>query len=199
MTPSFKALLSEIRTAHATHPKLAAFVRFPDDLVTQTHTPRHFSCSDVMRDDPVFQSSMHPLSRAFYDAGPDAHWRETYANTNIGSDFLDRFGCYCAIGEGGQWTSKKMAGFVVTMPPGLYYPWHHHPAEEMYLVLAGEAVFHRDGAAAENLCEGEAVFHSSNQPHAMQTFDHPVMAYVTWRNHLGIRPVLTERGGDIAS
>ena len=34
-----------------------------------------------------------------------------------------------------------MNAWMVYMPAGLYYPLHQHPAEEMYLCLAGEAVF----------------------------------------------------------
>ena len=63
----------------------------------------------------------------------------------------------------------------------------------MYLVLAGQARFMREGAAPETLSAGETSFHASNQPHAMETADHSVMAYVTWRNHLDTPPVLTDR------
>jgi len=33
--------------------------------------------------------------------------------------------------------------------------------------------------------------HSANQPHSMETFEHPIMAYVVWRNEFGTKPVLT--------
>ena len=138
-------------------------------------------------------ADVHPFAKAFLEASPVAFWRDTYAGTDIGQDFMDRFGCYCLIGEGGAYHSAQMLGFVVYMPPGLYYPWHHHPAEEMYVVLAGEANFHRENAPSEILTRGQTSFHASNQPHAMETREHSVLAYVVWRNGSGIKPVLTER------
>ncbi|MGB0798377.1 MAG: dimethylsulfonioproprionate lyase family protein [Planktomarina sp.] len=193
MTPAFSALHDALKYAHETVPALREFVAFPGDLAEQRMDVMHRPCADYLRDDPVFSAADDPLARAFYDAGPDAQWLETYGETDIGDDFLTRFGCYCAIGGGGAWTSDLMAGYVVTMPPGLYYPWHQHPAEELYLVLAGEAEFYAEGQAAQTLRAGGTSFHASNQPHAMQTFDTPVMAYVTWRNHLSVKPVLTDR------
>ena len=192
MTP-FARLLDAIRDAHETSPALADFVSFPDDVHEVALSPRHLPCADYMYHDEILQAAPNPLARAFFAAGPDAFWRETYAGTNIGEDFMNRFGCFCAIGNGGAYDSDRMKGYVVTMPPGLHYPWHHHPAEEMYLVLAGEAEFYREGEAASVLREGDTSFHASNQPHAMETKNSPVICYVTWRNHFDTPPVLTER------
>ncbi|MEM7438464.1 MAG: dimethylsulfonioproprionate lyase family protein [Pseudomonadota bacterium] len=190
---AFDLLLDALRDAHANHPKLAEFVAFPDDLTPLEMEPRHLPCADYVYNDALFAAAQMPLAQAFLQAGPDAFWRDTYAQTDIGEDFLNRFGCYCAIGAGSPWKSEKMSGFVTMMPPGLYYTWHHHPAEELYVVLAGEAEFYREGEPPETLREGDTSFHASNQPHAMETKDSSVMCYVTWRNHLGIKPVLTER------
>ena len=187
------ALLEAIRAAHDANPALGAFVGFPDDLHEIDLTARHLPCADHMYGDALLKTADNPLARAFFAAGPEAFWRDTYAGTNIGDDFMNRFGCYCAIGSGGAWDSNQMKGYVVTMPPGLHYPWHHHPAEEMYVVLAGEAEFFREGEPMELLREGDTSFHASNQPHAMETRDSPVMCYVTWRNHFDTPPVLTER------
>ena len=190
---AWAGLEAALRAVHRDHPALRDFVAFPDDLEPRPVAPRHMPCADLAYADPVFQMAEHPLARAFLEAGPVAWWRDTYVDTDIGADFMARFGCYCAIGGGGAWTSRKMAGYVVTMPAGLDYTWHHHPAEEMYLVLAGEAEFYREGEVAEVLRAGDTSFHASMQPHAMATKDSPVMCYVTWRNHLDTPPVLTER------
>ena len=68
---------------------------------------------------------------------------------------------------------------------------HHHPAEEMYLCLAGEAVFRRENSPDIRLGSGGIIEHSANQPHSMETLEHPIMAYVVWRNEFGTKPVLT--------
>ena len=80
---------------------------------------------------------------------------------------------------------------MVYMPAGLYYPWHQHPAEELYLCLAGEAVFKKDLEEDKVLRKGEITIHGSNQPHATQMHDHPGLCYDIWSNELTTPPVLT--------
>ena len=132
-------------------------------------------------------------------AAQDAQWNLAYQDTNIGADFLARFGNYCLIGEGGPWISDRLAAYVVYMPPNLYYPWHHHKAEEIYCVIAGEAKFMREGEATQTHVTGDVVFHASNQPHAAQTDASGMLAYVLWRNHLGSELFLTERDVRVAT
>lgn len=192
--PSFDALLAHARTAHETRPALRGFCNFPEDLLPSPITPHHIPAADLMAQDRgLFATDLAGFRDAFVAASPVAMWRETYKGTAIAQNFLNRFACYCLIGQGGPWISTHMSSYVVYMPAGLDYPWHHHPAEEMYLVLAGQAEFMREGEAAETLGPGGNSFHASNQPHAMRTVDHPVMAYVVWRNNLDIQPVWTDR------
>ena len=193
-TPAFTALLEEARAAHARVPALAKFCDFPDDLSEADWTPRHIPAADLMLNDPaMIAADTDPLAKAFVKAGHDAFWRLTYENTDIGDDFMNRFACYCLIGGGGPWVSEKYAAYVVYMPPGLWYPWHHHPAEKIYYVLAGEADFLREGEAKETLRTGDISFHATNQPHATETHDKGMMAMVLWRNEFDSPPVLTER------
>lgn len=195
MSAAFDALLREVRAVHASHPDIRAFCAFPDDLSPQPMQPVHRPCADFLaREGPMDAGAYGALYRAMRAAGPDALWRETYAGTGIGRHFMDRFGCYCIIGPGGAWISARMSAWLVYMPAGFWYPWHRHPAEELYLVVAGEAEFLRQGAPVEVVGPGGSVFHDSNQPHAMRTRDQPVMTYVIWRNNLGVPPVLTSPG-----
>ena len=185
-------LLGVIRAAHETTPEVAAFCPFPDDIVAQEVTPFTINAADLMAAEQGLFTDHYAAARdAFVAAGPHAMWRETYKGTDIGQDFMDRFACYCLIGEGGAFVSDQMTAYVVYMPAHLHYPWHHHPGEEMYLVLAGEATFMRDGCPDRVLRPGGTSQHASNQPHAMETGAHPVMAYVIWRNGFETPPVLT--------
>ncbi len=185
-------LLHEAQLAHATSAEAQEFAPFPQDLVPQTVEPFHAPCGDFMaRETGLFTDRYADLRDAFLAAAPYAKWRETYKGTDIGQDFMDRFGCYNLIGMGGAFMSKSMWVWVVYMPPHLYYPRHHHPGEELYLVLAGEALFLADGVPDKVMRAGGTSLHASNQPHAMETKDHPVMALVMWRNGFGTPPVLT--------
>ena len=192
MSAAFDSLLREVQAVHEAHPDTRAFCDFPTDLTPQSMEPIHRPCADFMAGEGEMEAGAYATLRdAILAASPDALWRETYAGTDIGTEFMDRFGCYCIIGPGGAWTSAQMSAFIVYMPRDFWYPWHHHPAEEMYMVVAGEAEFLRHGEPTKSLASGGTAFHASSQPHAMQTRDHPVLAYVIWRNHFGIKPVLT--------
>ncbi|MFK7752235.1 MAG: hypothetical protein AB8B51_06760 [Sedimentitalea sp.] len=135
MTPaSFDHLLDQARALHATHAGVADFCDLLSDLTPQPIAPYRIGAVELQRRETMLIGDDHAdLCAAFVAANPDAHWRETDNATDIGDDFLSRFGCYCLIGQ--------------------------------------------------------VSFHASTWPHAMQTLDHPVMAYVIWRNTLGICPV----------
>ena len=189
---AFEELIEVARHVHESHQEVSNFCSFPDDLKPQTITHNHINSSDILQSEKhLFTDKYHDFRDAFINAAPFAHWRETYKNTDIGNDFMSRFGCYCLIGTNAPFYSKKMHAFVVYMPQELFYPWHHHPGEEMYLTIAGEAEFMKDKEENEFLQSGGVSEHKSNQPHAMKTHTNPVMAYVIWRNKFNTPPVWT--------
>lgn len=192
----FDALLAEARATHAGHPDVGSFCPFPDDLRPNPVTPFAVPASGKMQRDSRLTTDRYSAFRdALIAAAPFVTWRETYRDTDIDPDFLQRFGCYEVIGVEGPFASATMRSFVIYADAGLHYPWHHHPAEELYLVLAGEAEFHVEGSRPRRLGPGATVLHPSNAPHALTTHDHPVMAYVVWRSDFGTAPVWTSQGG----
>ncbi|MEM9844731.1 MAG: dimethylsulfonioproprionate lyase family protein [Pseudomonadota bacterium] len=196
-SPAFEALLETARETHEAAPALREFCDFPNDLEASSFMQYRNAATDLMLGETGWpDAKLHPLAEAFLKAGPEAHWRETYKGTRLGQIFLDNFACYCLIGPDAPWKSQQMFGFVIYMPPKFWYTWHHHPAEEMYFVLAGQGEFCRQDRPSEHLRAGEAMFHASNESHALRTHDSPIMAYVLWRNHFDTKPVLTEGIGD---
>ena len=184
-------LLDAARAAHMHQLELAAFCPMATDLSPIDVVPHHIPAAELMTSDATLRQSS-PLGDAFLDASPSAHWRETYKGTAIADDFMERFACYCLIGQGGAFISRRMSAYVVYMPPHLDYPFHHHPAEEMYVILAGEAEFRLEGQSPERLTAGCVSQHQANQPHATTTGSKPMLAYVVWRNQLDIPPVWTD-------
>ena len=182
--------LHHLETLHESGPA-GDFCPFATDLVeTPCHGRDHPARAAFEGTDfgaTPFQEALDAL-KAVADR---AYWRLTYEGTDIGQDFLDRFGCFCVVGRNAPFTSKTMHGFLVFMPPGLWYPWHQHPAEELYFVLAGTGTFHRAGHAPKVLAPGDAMFHQKNQPHALETKGAPILAYVLWRADFDTAPVLT--------
>ncbi len=190
--PRFERLLDLAIRCHNRTEALQAFCPFPTDIASQPSTPFAIPAADLLAEETRFgdDDPEAEFREAFVAAGPIATWRQTYSDDDL-PGFNDRFGCYCLIGEGGPYRSGHMAAYVVYMPPGLWYAWHHHPGEELYLVLAGEGEFFKAGEASQRLTAGDAAIHGSNQPHALRTHDQPLLCYVIWRNGFGIKPVLT--------
>ena len=189
----FNKLINIAENVHKNHPLVNDFCEFPDDIQLQDLSPNHIIPSTLLQKETDLFTKKYQIFRdAFIEASPFAHWRETYKDTDIGKDFMERFGCYCLIGPNAPFFSLKMHAFVVYMPPHLFYPWHNHPGEEMYLTIAGEAEFMKEGEENEVLKAGGVSEHKSNQPHAMRTQNRPVMAYVIWRNNFETGPVWTD-------
>ena len=188
----YQTLLRTTQDAYADNAEMTGFTPFPDDIVRQAVTPFHSTCCDVFCEDKKLVSQKYPALQDALRAASDAvHWRQTYKDTDIGDDFMGQFACYCIIGENAPFMSAAIRLFMVYMPPHFYYPWHHHPAEEMYVVVSGTGVFKRKDCPDERLTEGEISFHQSNQPHAMETLDDPVLCLVAWRDDFETPPVLT--------
>ena len=192
----YQTLLRTTQDAYADNAEMTGFTPFPDDIVRQAVTPFHSTCCDVFCEDKKLVSQKYPaLQDAIRAASGAVHWRETYKDTDIGDDFMNQFACYCIIGDNAPFMSATIRLFMVYMPPHFYYPWHNHPAEEMYLVVSGNGVFKRKGCPDERLAEGDTSFHQSNQPHAMETLDDPVLCLVAWRDDFETQPVLTPPSG----
>ncbi len=188
-------LLDEARIAYCRQKALVDFAPFPDDLVRQPFTSNVRESATLLRRDHALVSTRFPqLQKAIIDSSEAVHWRETYEGSSHETEFMKRWGCFSIIGDRAPFLSKVLRLFVVYMPADLVYPWHRHPAEEMYLVLSGHATFERKGHAAETLSEGQHMFHASNQPHALVTTNDPVLCLVAWRTHLSTRPELVPQG-----
>jgi hypothetical protein len=46
-----------------------------------------------------------------------------------------------------------------------------------------------EGAPSRTLFPGDHAFHPSHRPHALTAEDHPVLAYVVWRDQFDTAPV----------
>ena len=147
----WKTLLEQVEAVHNRLPDLTDFCAFPDPVTVQEIEPRHDPLSDTMRADTRLYASekLMPLRDAFLDAAPAAKWRDTYKDTGYGVTLHANFGCYEVLGRDTPLGVEGMRSFVIYQKPGFHYPMHHHPAEEIYLVVAGEGEFHLEGERIE--------------------------------------------------
>lgn len=73
-------------------------------------------------------------------------------------------------------------GFTV-MAKQTQYPTHCHPAVELYWVITGNARWCTP-TSDRMVPSGELVLHRSNEPHAMQTFEEPLLALWGWTGNI---------------
>ena len=121
------------------------------------------------------------LRDAIRDLSDFVDWQQTYCESEVGQDFLNRYGWFELVGPEGHYRCDQIRAYIAYWGENLYYPWHLHEAEELYYILSGEALFEAEGDTPCTLRPGDVRRHRSNQPHAMTTGDSPVLALVLWR------------------
>jgi mannose-6-phosphate isomerase-like protein (cupin superfamily) len=165
----------------AANPTLMGFAGWPLALPSP-RAPRPIPAAQILRDwasgATEVTVSLHEAVRGIADY---ADWQQTYSEEEVGADFLNRYGWFELVGPGGHYLSDEVRAYIAYWGENLYYPWHLHEAEELYYIIAGQALFEAEGLPPQVLGPGDIRIHASNQPHAMTTTDSPVLALVLWR------------------
>jgi mannose-6-phosphate isomerase-like protein (cupin superfamily) len=176
------ALLQTTRAWHAALSEAVSFSPWPDDAGWQARAPRALPASDLIRRNPGTPNARSTaLLGDLQAAAAFAEWRQSYGAEDLGQHFLDHSGWFELAGPEGHFVTRKARITVGYWGPGLFYPRHQNASAELYTIVSGRATFHADGVADADLGPGQTRFHAPNQPHAMTTQDHPVLAVVFWR------------------
>lgn len=184
-------LLDEARSLHAAVPALSEFCAFPDVQMAQAFEAQVDPLCQTLIQDNSLSGPFGGFETASLSAAPHAWWRSTYRDTPIGDVLHAHFGTFEILGQDTPLRADGMRGFMIYQTAGYHYPLHHHPAEEIYLVLAGEAEFELEGEETRRLGPGDTAYHASNAPHALTTTDRSILAYVLWRGDIATKPVFT--------
>ena len=131
--------------------------------------------------------STAPLVAALVAQADALAWQQSYAASDFGAAFLERYGWTELIGRRGPVQSETIACGILMLGPEIDYPAHAHEAEELYLPLVGAAYWTRGHEAAIERPAGLPIHHPSWVPHAMRTGAEPLLALYVWR------------GGDLAA
>jgi hypothetical protein len=114
-------------------------------------------------------------------------WRYNYpprpGEPSDAADLANRIAFAELIGPRAPLTAPGCRAGFTLMAPETFYPLHAHPAIELYLVIAGHAQW-TTPIAERIVPPGEFVLHRSNQPHAMRTFEQPLLALYGWRGDI---------------
>lgn len=112
---------------------------------------------------------------------PGLRWLNKYQPTSEHAALFDGFAFCDLIGPDGSQPSERVTLGFVLLGPGLTYPFHRHPARELYYALSGRAEWAVDGGPFRALPAGSFVLHREDQPHALRTGDEPLLAISAWR------------------
>ena len=99
--------------------------------------------------------------------------------------FLENYAYVELVGSGGIAREQSAALGLLLIGPQSKYPPHRHPAQEVYLVVAGEANWWREGEPWRKLPAAALVHHAPNKVHAMRTLDQPLLALYAWSGEIG--------------
>jgi len=133
----------------------SAPVRFPVcallDEVLAPVTPLHSALRAIVADLTWYRR-----------AGGDDRFQQSHANTML-------------VGPGGLEARDDVWIGATLMAPNTDYPVHHHPPEEIYLVLT-EGDWWRDGTGWFTPGVGGTLYNRPNVRHAMRSHDRPLFA-----------------------
>ena len=132
---------------------------------------------------PEAERDTQPLLRAIVDAGPDAHWQQSYSLSDPGIDqaYLDAYGWFNLVAPSGPFVSNELRVSVGYWGQGLHYPMHSHAPEEIYLTVAGRCTYLTEGRAPLDGGPGTTVCHSSFKRHGFRNPDASVLVMAFWR------------------
>ena len=106
-------------------------------------------------------------------------WREAGFG-KLPEEFSKRIFASEIIGPKGIIDNPSMRVGLLLQLDHVAYPKHWHSAEELYLVLLGEAHWSVDDGSQEVRSPENFVHHKSNQPHRMTTIKEPLLAMWGW-------------------
>lgn len=126
-------------------------------------------------------AATRPLVQAVVTAADLLEWQQSYDEAKVGADYLARSGWCHVAGPEGPIEMQGARLFLGYWGGGLDYPFHWHAAEELYVTLAGSAVFRAEGRADLRAGPGDCMHHASGQPHATGFGPEEYLALIAWR------------------
>lgn len=139
-------------------------------------------------DDPLARG----LAEALLARAPRLAW--TDSRSEYGGDprlarFCDGYAVTCLVGPDypdyptPYPQDDLLVGFSL-QAPNLLYPAHAHPAVELYYVIGGRAAWQQGDGVWRTLGPGAYALHESEEPHAMQTREAPLLTMFAWLGDL---------------
>ena len=180
-------LLHQVRTLFGNIPEASPFLaRWPDATLRRNIPAQSLPVTALLQTMKA-PSLTRPVLDALRRAAPGLTWRQTYGAADFGADFLQGYGWSEFIGLRGPVPSEVLACGVLLLGPDVDYPLHLHEAEELYLPIAGQALWKMGEGPYQAIPAGQPIVHPSWTPHATRCEGQGVAALYLWM------------GGDLAA
>jgi len=141
----------------------------------------------VAEDNPArqmsFSSSLVDHVQALHALAPQLAWWHRTDGVQPGSLFATSHANATVIGKGGLEERDDVWVGISLMAPDIQYPVHHHPPEEVYLVLS-RGYWQKGGGEWFEPGIGGLVHNTPDILHAMRSGSVPLLAsWCLWRDH----------------
>ena len=122
------------------------------------------------------------------------HWVQNpnYSDAVMGAGYMDNYAYANLVGGRGLLGGGGYALGVLLLGPGLLYPAHAHPANEVYYVVGGTADWRRGDGPWTARAPGSLIEHPSGLVHATRTGDEPLLALYLWWGDIATHARLVE-------
>jgi hypothetical protein len=173
-------LLRKVRALFTRLPEAAPFLAAWPETPDRRTVPASDLPVTAILDGLAAPDSTRPVLEALRHAAPGLAWRQTYGAADFGPEFLKGYGWSEFIGLRGPVPSVTLACGVLLLGPGTDYPLHKHEAAELYLPIAGQALWKMGEGPYQAIRPGQPILHPSWMPHATKCEDQGLAALYVW-------------------
>lgn len=125
---------------------------------------------------------------------PHYHWRRNpaYARDPRTAKLYPNYGYVELIGHNGYCHSDSVALGFLALDRDTHYPFHAHPAHEVYYVISGHGYFKQPDKPWRSAPANQFAFHPGGVPHALETRADPLLALYIWRGTVATPATLVD-------
>jgi hypothetical protein len=152
--------------------------------------PQSITASELLA--PALRGA--PLAVAIEQAAPLFRWRQNpnYNAANMGAAFMADYGYVEFAGpKDALFHAPGIRVGILLLGPGLHYPLHAHPAEEIYHPLTDGGLWRRGDEDWRTVPAGAAIHHPPMMPHETKAADRTLLALYCWRGDTATEARLT--------
>jgi len=151
-----------------------------------TIAPRAIPAATLLPEALAFvqSSDCRAIGAALGEATHLFHWRQNpnYNAANMGAAFMAGYGYVEFAGpKDALFHAAGIRVGILLLGPGLHYPLHAHPAEEIYHPLTDGGLWRRGEEEWRTVSAGEAIHHPPMMPHETKAADRTLLALYCWR------------------